>query len=231
MQQKEELHRLRKENRELKKKLYKLEKASQTDFEPPKSNTDCYKAHNYFAFLLSRLRAKDFYAPVQKAARYFRNSLWITRIFRWGVLLYQYLQAGAFVLLYTAAFILIIPILLAFSLLTLVLALLLRNRNAVHLLHEARQDVVFLVVDQKESFDAMALAEESARHPDSTVLIVSPFFFSKRGIGETEKPFVCYRKEAENIYILRNYFFFYFRRRLQKNGLYQIREIHIESQK
>lgn len=231
MPQNEELHRLRKENRELKKKLYKLEKASQTDAELTQSNTDCYKAHNYFAFLLSRLRAKDFYAPVQKAAKYFRNSLWITRIFRWGVLLYQYLQAGAFVLLYTAAFILIIPILLAVSALTLVLTLLLRSRNAVLLLRELRQDVVFLIVDQKEGFDGMALAEEAARYPDSTVLIVSPFFLGKRGVGETEKMFVCYRKEAENIYILRNYFFFYFRRRLQKNALYHIREIHVESQK
>ena len=97
MPQKEELHRLRKENRELKKKLYKLEMATYADSEQPKSHADCYKARTYFSFLLSRLRAKDFY---EKAARYFRNSLWITRIFRWGVLLYQYLQAGAFVLLY-----------------------------------------------------------------------------------------------------------------------------------
>lgn len=228
MPQKEELHRLRKENRELKKKLYKLEKANYADIEQPQSHADCYKAHNYFSFLLSRLRAKDFY---DKAAKYFRNSLWITRIFRWGVLLYQYLQAGAFVLLYTAAFLLIIPILLAVSALTLILTLLLRNRNAVRLLREAKQKVVFLIVDQKDGFDGMALAEEAARHPDATVLIVSPFFLSRRGVGEETRMFVCYRKESENIYILRNYFFFYFRRRLLKKGLYEIEEIHMESQK
>lgn len=228
MPQKEELHRLRKENRALKKKLYKLEKANFSDTEASKNHTDCYKAQNYFSFLFSRLRAKDFY---DKAAKYFRNSLWITRIFRWGVLLYQYLQAGAFVLLYTAAFILIIPIFLAVSALTLVLTLLLRNRNAVHLLREAKEEVVFLIVDQKDDFDGMALAKEAARHPEKSVLIVSPFFLSRRGVGEESRMFVCYRKESENVYILRNYFFFYFRRRLLKKGIYKIEEIHPESQK
>lgn len=228
MPHKEELHRLRKENRALKKKLYKLEKANFSDTEASKNRADCYKAQNYFSFLFSRLRAKDFY---DKAAKYFRNSLWITRIFRWGVLLYQYLQAGAFVLLYTAAFILIIPILLAVSALTLVLTLLLRNRNAVRLLREAKEEVVFLIVDQKDDFDSMALAEEVARHPEESVLIVSPFFLSRRGVGEESRMFVCYRKESENVYILRNYFFFYFRRRLLKKGIYKIEEIHPESQK
>lgn len=231
MPQNEELHRLRRENRELKRKLYKLEKASQAEHTAPEDNTDCYKANNYFSYLLSRLHKKDFYATVQKATKYFRNSLWVTRIFRWGVLLYQYLQAGAFVLLYTAAFIMIIPILLATSLLTLGLTLLLRNRNAVYLMREARQDVVFLISDSKEGFDAEYLRTEAERYPDSTVLIVSPFFLNRKGIGSKDNWFVCYRREQENVYILRNYFFFYFRRRLQKNGLYHIREVHVKSDK
>ena len=231
MSQNDELHRLRKENRALKKKLYKLEKANFADIDPHNVNTDCYKAKNYFSFLFSRLRTKNFYEPVQKAAKYFRNSLWITRIFRLGVLLYQYLQAGAFVLLYTAAFILIIPILLSVSVLTLILTLLLRAHNAARLLRVTKQDVVFLIIDRKEDFDGMPIAMEAEQHPDATVLIVSPFFLSRRGIGENDHVFVCYRKEAENIFILRNYFFFYFRRRLLKTGVHPIREIHVLSQK
>lgn len=230
MSQNEELHRLRKENRALKKKLYKLEKAAQAD-SAEEDNTDHYAESNYFSFLLSRLRAKGFYPTVKKAAKYFKSSLWITRIFRIGLLLYQYLQAGAFVLLYTAIFILLIPILLAVSLLTLGMTLLLRNRNAVLLMRQARRDIVFLLVKNKDGFDAEVLQKEAARHPDATVLIVSPFFFRKNGIGKNTKMYVCFRKESENIYILRNYFFFYFRRRLQKKGGYQISEIPLASQK
>ena len=91
MSQNEELHRLKKENRELKKRLYKLEQEAALE-QPDTDAESGYTASNYFAFLLSRLRKKDFYASAQKATKYLRSSLWVTRIFRWGLLLYQYLQ-------------------------------------------------------------------------------------------------------------------------------------------
>lgn len=231
MEDREEIRRLKKENRELKKKLYKLEKEAHTEQPPAEDSSDCYRASNYFAYLLAKARRKNFFASAEKIARYFRNSLWVTRIFRWGLLLYQYLQAGAFVLIYTAAFILIIPIMLALTALTLILTLLLRNRNAKKLLKEARRDAVFLIPNGKESFGRDFLGEEARAYPDSTVLIVTPFFFKKIGIGTSEDWFVCYRKEENNIYILRNYFFFYFRRRLKKEGRFAFREVHLGGKK
>lgn len=231
MEDRKEIRRLKKENRELKRKLYKLEKETHSEQPADEDNSDCYRANNYFAYLLAKARKKDYFAAVEKFARYFRNSLWVTRIFRWGMLLYQYLQAGAFVLLYTAAFILIIPIMLALTALTLVLTLLLRSRNAKKLLKESRRDVVFLIPNSKESFDPDALGKEARAHPDSTVLLITPFFFKKRGIGTSEDWFVCYRKEDNNIYILRNYFFFYFRKRLQKEGRFEMHEIHLGGKK
>ena len=227
VQDREEIRRLKKENRELKKKLYKLEKETHAEQPQTEDNSDCYRAGNYFAYLLAKARKKDFFAMAEKFAKYFRNSLWVTRIFRWGVLLYQYLQAGAFVILYTAAFILIIPIMLALTALTLILTLLLRSQNAKKLLKESRRDVVFLIPNGKEGFDRDFLREEARAYPDSTVLIVTPFFFKKIGVGSSEEWFVCYRKEENNIYILRNYFFFYFRKRLKKEVHFNIREVHV----
>ncbi len=227
MEEREEIRRLKKENRELKKKLYKLEKETHTEMPVAEDNSDCYRASNYFSYLLARTRKKDFFATIEKFAKYFRNSLWVTRIFRWGVLLYQYLQAGAFVLLYTAAFILIIPIMLALTLLTLILTLLLRSQNANRLLKSSRRHVVFLIPKSKEKFDKDILRAKASAYPDSTVLIITPFFFRKTGIGTCEDWFVCYRKEYDNIYLLRNYFFFYYRKRLQKEVRYDICEVYI----
>ena len=227
MSQNEELHRLKKENRELKKKLYKLEKAAGAKVPEPETDHSCFAANNYFAFLLACLRKKDFYTSAQKVTKYLRSSLWVTRIFRLGVLLYQYLQAGAFVLLYTAIFILIIPILLAGALVTLILTLLLRSRNAAKLQKALRRDAVFLIPGSKEGFDRAFLAKEAESYPDSTVLIVTPFFLKQQGIGENSNWFVCFRKESEDVYILRTYFFFYFRRHLKKDGQHTIREVHM----
>lgn len=222
MSQNEELRRLKKENRALKKQLHDLQKA--THAEPPISEVrdDSFSAGNYFAFLFSRLRQKNFYAPIRKIVGYLRNSLFLTRLFRFGLLLYQYLQAGAFVLIYTAVFLLLIPILLSVAIITLILALLLRSQNEKKLRRELQKQVVFVLPDAKEHFTQENLRAAAADDPEASVLLVTPFFLKRTGLGEKTNWFVCFRKERENVYILRTYFFFYLRRRLQKSGDYTI---------
>lgn len=227
MSNRDEIKRLKKENHDLKKKLYKLEMENISE-ENTDSETKCYTSGNYFSFLLSKARQKSLFARFEK---YFKNSLWFTSIFRWGLLLYQYLQAGAFMLLYTAFFILIIPIILVFSAITLIVTLILRSDNTRRLLKETKKDIVFLIPTSKEGFDRMFLRQLALEHPDATVLIVSPFFFNRRGVGEKNKMYICYRKEGENVFILRNYFFFYFRRRLRKLQSHNLSEIHTNGKK
>lgn len=222
MHDNEELRRLRKENRELKKRLHTLEKEAKL-LPSPEDTGSSYSANNYFSYLFARIREKNFYTAVSK---YLKPSLWVTRIFSWGLILYKYIQAGAFVLLYTAAFILIIPILLVTTALTLAAALILRSRNAVRLLEELKKDVAFIIPDGKDGFDREYLIEKCKSYTDATVLLISPFFLDKKGVGDNEKLFVCYRKELDNVYILRNYFFFYFRKRLQKTYRHNVTEVH-----
>ncbi|MBR5539232.1 MAG: hypothetical protein IKU61_04970 [Clostridia bacterium] len=220
-----ELHRLRKENRALKKKLHSLEKSSGAAKPSPEKDGNCYSANNYFAYLLARIRGKSFYTSVYK---FLKPSIWVTRIFRWLLILYQYIQAGAFVILYTAVFILIIPILLIITAITLIATLILRKRNADRLLERLKTDVVFIIPDGKDAFEKESLLKRCAEHSDSTVLVVSPFFLEKTGVtSDKEKMYVCYRKEAENVFILRNYFFFYFRKRLKKTHIHNVTEIKV----
>ncbi|MBQ4150605.1 MAG: hypothetical protein IJC81_02230 [Clostridia bacterium] len=223
MEKDDEIRRLKKENRDLKKKLYKLEASSLG--ENDNSDEKHYSSQNYFSFLFSKIKQNKFFPTLRK---YFRNSLWITRIFRWGLLIYQYLQAGAFVLLYTALFILIIPIILTFGALVLILALFLRGDNARLLFKELGRNIVFVIPKNKTNFDKNSLKSIASSHKESSVLIVSPFFMKKSGIAEKEKMYICYRKEYGNVFIMRNYFFFYFRRRLKKEQLYNIEEIYID---
>ena len=223
MYEKDEIRRLRKENRKLKKRVALLEKENRIspDSEPSASS---YSASNYFAYLFSRIREKSFYAAIQK---YLKPSLWVSRIFLWGLTAYKYVQAGAFVLLYTAAFILIIPVLLVITALTLITTLVLRNRNARKLLASLGDDVVFIIPDGKDGFDGDFIRKKCEEYPMATVLIVSPFFLGKTGIYNGQKMYVCYRKERENVFILRNYFFFYFRKKLKKSHSKDFIEIRL----
>ncbi len=227
MSERDEIKRLKKENHELKKKLYKLETRVHESEDKKQDDFKCFGANNYFSFLLSKIKRKSFYSYFEKATKYFRNSLWITSAFRIGLLIYQYLQAGAFFILYTAVFIMFIPITLAVSLITLAVTLFLRERNGRVLLRLLDKDIAIIIPESKEAFNRAAIEEKIAEQSGKSVLIVTPFFLKKKGVGDSKKMFVCYRKERDNVYILRRYFFFYFRKRMKKEQTFDISEVFI----
>lgn len=222
-----ELRRLKKENYDLKRKLYKLETKVHAEEEAKLHDNKGFEANNYFSFLLSKLKRKNFYSLFKRIAKYCRNSLWLTGIFRFGLLLYQYLQAGAFFLIYTAVFILFIPITLSVALIILIITLILRDRNRKTLIKQLQKEIVFIVPANKEAFDRIEIEETIEKNADKTVLLITPFFLKKRGIGDSDNMFVCYRKERENVFILRRYFFFYFRKCLRKEQTFKTEEIFI----
>lgn len=235
MKKANELKKLRRENRAMRRRIRDLEQHG-APAAPVERTSDAaaFDASNYFSYLLARLRQKSLFARAEKITRYFRSSIWVTRLFRYGMLIYQYLQAGAFVLLYTALFILIIPIVLSFSLATLIVTLILRKKNADRLIAactERGADVRFLLFSTKEDFDPAAIRAEAEKTPKASVLVVSPFFFRPRGFGEREDMYVCWRDEGENAVILRKYFFFYLRRRMRHAEYFSITETVLEQPK
>lgn len=175
MSNRKKIEELRRENRALRRKIRVLEKKANSAALEPAETMGQYRAQNYFSYLVSCLREKSFYASTERIFRYFRNSLWVTRIVKYGAIIYHYLQAGAFVLLYTAIFILIIPILLAVTAVTLTVALILRKRNADKILTEAGTQIDIYIPKNKEIFDSndrfIPQSEEKR-----TILVVSPFF-------------------------------------------------------
>ncbi len=225
------LEQLRRENRALKKRIRALEEKT-TAAESVQAGDDAaaFAAGNYFSYLLARLRQKSLFARAERVTRYFRNSMWVTRLFRIGVLAYQYLQAGAFVLVYTALFILIIPIMLSLSLITLIVTLILRKQNADRLLAECGERVRFILLPSKDGFLPEKIRAEASKTPDETVLVVSPFFFRRRGLADADKMYVCYRKEYGNVSIIRKYFFFYLRRRLRRAEYFTVTETVLAGQ-
>jgi len=214
---------LQRENRALRRKIRMLEQQVSAVPEKPAETTGQYRAKNYFSYLLGCLREKSFFATAERAFKYFRNSLWVTRILKYGAIIYQYLQAGAFVLLYTAFFILIIPIFLAVTAVTLAIALILRKQNADRILSAAAPQIDIRIPKDKDTFEKDdRFAPQSDKNV--TVLVVSPFFLRKNGHGARQNMYICARKEADGVYLVRKYFFFYLRRRLQKSGKFQIQE-------
>ena len=121
----------------------------------------------------------------------------------------------------------LIPITLSVSLITLIVTLILRDRNAKKLLNLLEKDVTVIFPENKDAFDRIAIEEKITENEGKSVLIITPFFLKKKGIGDSKQMFVCFRKERDNVYILRRYFFFYFRKRMRKEQMFNIDEIYL----
>lgn len=162
----------------------------------------------FFKYAWESLRAAAFYEQWLRFLSYLRRLRLVTLILRLGAILLTVLQTGALVLLATALFLIAIPILISLTLGILLTALLesrKTNRILSRLLCNKRVYILFATDSPSPFF--VANARHLASLGDAAVLIVSPFLLSSKGI--LRRGFYgTARREAENIYTLRRYYFF-----------------------
>jgi len=122
------------------------------------------------------------------------------------------LRAGAFVLLATVLFVVILPLTAVMMLAILLTALLgarKTNRRLRDETKERRICVLFLAADTPNVF-LFANAQDLAKR-GYTVLLVSPYLLSPRGMKKGH--FYCTaRAESEHIFLVRRYYFFSLRK-------------------
>lgn len=145
------------------------------------------------------------------AFRRFRTVTVLLRLSGW---ILAALQTGTLLILSTAVFFVLLPLVGVLSVLLFLIAFLDRRRSKKRLqaeLADSREVCVFFSTGKVTACTARELAAEKER----VVLIVSPFWFSGRG---TDGARACYyanlRMESERIFLIRRYFFFSARRML-----------------
>lgn len=159
----------------------------------------------------SLLQARPYrlWQSVMAYIRRFRMISFIVRLAGW---MFTIVQTGALVLLTTAVFFVILP-LLAVILAGALITALLDTRRSLHWMKrqlEDRRVYVFFGIDSPfGQGNAMSFAERE----NSAVLIVSPFWVSPRGLGR-RKPYLNVRQERAHVYLIRRYFFFSLRKKL-----------------
>ena len=128
-----------------------------------------------------------------------------------GILL-AVLQTGTALLLSTLLLLVALPLLTALLLGILLTALLesgKSNRRLLEVTKEHRVYVLFPTDDCNDFLRANALS--LAKKENTTVIIVSPYWIHARGIRDGPFYFTR-RREAENVYLIRRYYFFSLRR-------------------
>ncbi len=150
--------------------------------------------------------------------RYFRRFTLIRTVILVSSYIFTFLGTGIAFIVITAIFLVIMP-LFALICFAFVFASLLDRKKTHKKMSEAlgEKNVFVFLPARNDSFEKSNFFRgnclELASKKDCAVLIVSPYYILKKGIGG-KNFFFSVREESKNIYIIRRYAFFYLRKRL-----------------
>ncbi len=201
------------------KKEEKRQRAAQELLDAGVSGYKRYAGQNYFLYILGSLRTSTLYRLFRRGYLIARRLSLITFLLTAGTFLLSVLETGALFLLISAFYLTFFP----FFILTAGIAVLFgimrgSKRRAVlgSCIKEKHVTVFFPVrgVDFSTAYFRANVASLSASD-ENAVLIVTPYFWSARGLGG-HGFFNAYRREGANLYLLRRRFWFSFYKRILK---------------
>lgn len=144
---------------------------------------------------------------------YFRRVRMIALILRIISLLFAALQAGALVLLAAALLLVLLPAAIL-AMLTVLLVAWVGARGASRRIQketEHRRVCVFFPSANASNAFLLANARDLVRR-GYTVILVSPYWISSRGLRARGRFYCTVREESEHLYLVRRYSFFRLRR-------------------
>ncbi len=231
-----ENQRLQEENRQLREKIDKLEgelDRLRSDMGSMVARDDISRlwhgryqfsslmtAKNYLLYSARLIKSTSAWSFASKGLKYFRRFRLLSAILRWVTRLVVLAESGVALVASLSIFLVALPFLLIFALFCLTAALF-RRRNALTELGQRLNDKkVYMLFASREQIKRKnsqngyfySNARELASN-GSAVIIVSPFFFSKKGFEKTDF-YVTAREENTNIYLVRKIFFFILRRKV-----------------
>lgn len=180
----------------------------------------------YSRYLIRLLKSTSYWSIYSRFLTYFRRYRFLSTAFRILTLIITWIETGAVFFFSISALVIILPVSLMLSMLTLMLALL-RGRSANgKFASVTRGKKVYVLFGSRGQMkkDSSGFLRENAKalaSDDGTIcLVVSPFFFSEKGLGG-KGAYVTGRCEGNNVYLLRkNYFFLLRRAVLSKKNIY-----------
>ncbi|NLK39222.1 MAG: hypothetical protein GX303_03090 [Clostridiales bacterium] len=219
--------RLWQENRRLRRRVAELEKKLGINQENEDSRADehfneltaaylLYRNQNYFSYLFSQIKRTTLWTRTDRIIKYSRFYLFLSRTFKTFMTITLWLQTSAAFLIIATGAVTVIPIIAILSAIALITTWIYRRRSNRRLVREIgnREVTVFIVTNEKnfnEGTYFRKLVAHTSQDGERIVFVVSPYFWSLRGLGG-RGIFACARRESDNVWLLRNYYYFFFKR-------------------
>ena len=183
-------------------------------------NEQLLRNQNYVLYLSSLLKRSQLYHLLSGYLSVFRKFKLVSILIRLYSYLLLLLQFGTAFFVIVIALVLLIPIALLSIGCVLLSALLFydrKNRYMAQKLNERNVFVLFPTRDgefQTGRFWRKNIEELSKiKEGKSTVLVVSPFFWSFRGVFD-HSPYFLIKEEKQNIYLIRKHYYFSLRKKV-----------------
>lgn len=179
-------------------------------------------SRGYLGYVASSVKGTSVWSFFRKGIRHFRRFRLLSFLFRMATKIAVFAESGVALVAWLSFSLFMLPFILVLAIVTFIIGIF-RSRKTNGILLEKLRDkkVYVLFADRKqlpknrdqESF-LRKNAEDLARD-GSVVVVVSPYYFSSRGLGE-DRAYVTARREFEGVYIVRKNYFFMLRRRVIK---------------
>ena len=170
---------------------------------------------HFFTYAYHLFTTAPLYSHWQTLLSYVRRFRAIAFFFRVLTVILAVIETGALVILTTAVFLVILPLLAALMLGILLTAAIDTGRANRLLQKELGEKKLFVFFLPRENAAFLTLWAQELSKEGHGVILVSPYWILPKGLGKGHFYFTV-RKEREDLYLIRRYYFFAFRRQVLK---------------
>lgn len=173
--------------------------------------------HSYFlGYLLARIKQAPLYSQWQELLTSFRRIRLLARLLKLLGFFFSVVETGTLVILSTALFLVILPVLILLMAGILLTAWIQSHHSNKIISRSLKKDTVVITFPEIPigGFQLQNLRDLAAR--GYTVLLISSRWISPAGIHPS--PFyLTFRCEEDNLYLIRPYYFFSLRKRVLRS--------------
>ena len=221
---KKQLNKERRKNRLLRERLQKrgihvsdLSEDAPDSFLARANEAHLFRHRGYGGYLAELIRRNSVYRVWEKYVGYFRRLGLVSATFRIITYILVLVQTGTVFFVAFVCFLIALPIFTAISLGTYLVANILVRRDNRRMSELCGCEHIYVFFPAKtQEFSRGNFWKRNvlllAKRENSRVIIVSPYFFSGKGLSPKGHFYFNFRKETDRVYWIRKHYFFSLRR-------------------
>ncbi len=194
-------------------------------------NEAMFSKKSYPSFVWSHLMHTSFVNIYKRILSYIRRYAFITMTIKILTLFFVFIEAVLLFVISTSAFIMSILITFFISHILMLFSVFTRKKqNRKNRILLADKDIVIFFPPKHRAFEENSyfrfLVREYANQKNHTVLLVSPFLISSKGLFKCKKPYHSLRIDEKNILLVRRSYYFTLRKKVINELARSVTEIY-----